>query len=57
MVENKTYQVTEDETKQKYYVLNMFPYPSGAGLHVDIRWDTSLRTFMPVTNVCKVSMS
>lgn len=24
----------EDETKQKYYVLNMFPYPSGAGLHV-----------------------
>ena len=33
-VENKTYQVTEDETKQKYYVLNMFPYPSGAGLHV-----------------------
>ena len=33
-VERKTYQVTEDETKQKFYVLNMFPYPSGAGLHV-----------------------
>ena len=33
-VENKTYQVTEDDTKQKFYVLNMFPYPSGAGLHV-----------------------
>ena len=33
-VENKTYQVTEDESKPKYYVLNMFPYPSGAGLHV-----------------------
>lgn len=33
-VENKTYQVTEDESKQKFYVLNMFPYPSGAGLHV-----------------------
>ena len=33
-VENKTYEVTEDESKQKYYVLNMFPYPSGAGLHV-----------------------
>jgi isoleucyl-tRNA synthetase len=30
-VENKTYQVTEDETKKKFYVLNMFPYPSGAG--------------------------
>ena len=33
-VANKTYHVTEDETKQKFYVLNMFPYPSGAGLHV-----------------------
>ena len=32
--ENKTYHVTEDTNKQKYYVLNMFPYPSGAGLHV-----------------------
>ncbi len=32
--DNKTYQVTEDESKQKFYVLNMFPYPSGAGLHV-----------------------
>ena len=33
-VENKTYQVTEDKDKRKFYVLNMFPYPSGAGLHV-----------------------
>lgn len=33
-VENKTYKVTEDKNKKKYYVLNMFPYPSGAGLHV-----------------------
>ena len=32
--EQNTYQVTEDTTKQKFYVLNMFPYPSGAGLHV-----------------------
>ena len=30
----KTYHVTEDTQKQKFYVLNMFPYPSGAGLHV-----------------------
>ena len=29
-----TYKVTEDEEKKKFYVLNMFPYPSGAGLHV-----------------------
>ena len=32
--ENATYRVEEDETKDKYYVLDMFPYPSGAGLHV-----------------------
>ena len=33
-VEMKTYRVTEDPTRKKFYVLNMFPYPSGAGLHV-----------------------
>lgn len=33
-VENQTYKVVEDPSKKKYYVLNMFPYPSGAGLHV-----------------------
>ncbi len=31
---NKTYQVEADPSKPKYYVLDMFPYPSGAGLHV-----------------------
>ena len=30
----KTYHVEADSTKPKFYVLNMFPYPSGAGLHV-----------------------
>ena len=30
----KTFQVTEDLSRPKYYVLDMFPYPSGAGLHV-----------------------
>ncbi len=33
-VEEKTYKVAEDKSKPKFYVLNMFPYPSGAGLHV-----------------------
>ena len=33
-VEMNTYRVIEDKNKKKYYVLNMFPYPSGAGLHV-----------------------
>lgn len=30
----KTYHVEPDASKEKFYVLNMFPYPSGAGLHV-----------------------
>ncbi len=32
--ENQTYKITEDPNKEKFYVLDMFPYPSGAGLHV-----------------------
>jgi len=32
--EEKTYKVVEDSDKQKFYILDMFPYPSGAGLHV-----------------------
>ena len=33
-VESGIYRVVEDDKKKKFYVLNMFPYPSGAGLHV-----------------------
>ena len=33
-VAQQTYKVTEDKNRKKFYVLNMFPYPSGAGLHV-----------------------
>ena len=33
-VDHQTYKVTEDASKPKFYVLDMFPYPSGAGLHV-----------------------
>ena len=32
--DNKVYKVSNESTKPKYYVLDMFPYPSGAGLHV-----------------------
>ena len=32
--ENNTYKTEVDKTRPKYYVLDMFPYPSGAGLHV-----------------------
>ena len=33
-LENKTFRTGEDPDKPKYYVLDMFPYPSGSGLHV-----------------------
>ncbi len=33
-IDNKTYKVGIDKSKPKFYVLDMFPYPSGAGLHV-----------------------
>ena len=32
--DNEIYKVTEDPSRKKFYVLDMFPYPSGAGLHV-----------------------
>ena len=32
--ENKTFKTLDDYTKEKFYALDMFPYPSGAGLHV-----------------------
>ncbi len=32
--ENEVFKVVEDSSKQKLYILDMFPYPSGAGLHV-----------------------
>ncbi|MBZ2404562.1 leucine--tRNA ligase [Liquorilactobacillus hordei] len=32
--EHKTFKTTEDESKANYYALDMFPYPSGQGLHV-----------------------
>ncbi|MEL6971129.1 MAG: class I tRNA ligase family protein, partial [Bacteroidota bacterium] len=32
--ERGTYRVSNDDSRPKYYVLDMFPYPSGAGLHV-----------------------
>ena len=32
--ENQTFKAENDSDKEKFYVLDMFPYPSGAGLHV-----------------------
>ena len=33
-LKNKTFKTPDDHTKPKYYILDMFPYPSGSGLHV-----------------------
>ena len=32
----QTYKVEEDTSKPKFYALDMFPYPSGAGLHLSL---------------------
>ena len=32
--EHQTFKTNEDSSEPKYYILDMFPYPSGAGLHV-----------------------
>ena len=32
--QNQTFRATDDVSKPKYYVLDMFTYPSGAGLHI-----------------------
>ncbi len=40
--ENKTFYVDEDKDKEKFYVLDMFPYPSGVGLHIGhTKWYTA----------------
>ena len=48
-----TYRVTEDSSKEKFYVLDMFPYPSGAGLHVGHPLGISLLMCMHVICVIK----
>ena len=55
-VENGTYRVVEDKNRKKFYVLNMFPYPSGAGLHVGHPLATSPLTSMHATSVFRDTM-
>lgn len=38
----KVFEVSEDSKKEKYYVLEMFPYPSGSGLHMGHAWNYTI---------------
>ena len=51
----KTYHVEADDTKKKFYVLNMFPYPSGPDCTWDTRSDILLQTSMHATNAHAVT--
>ena len=42
--ENKTYKVETDPSRPKFYVLDMFPYPSGAGLHLPTALKSCIET-------------
>ena len=55
--EKGVYRVSNKSDKQPFYVLDMFPYPSGAGLHVGHPLGISLAISTAVTNACRASMS
>ena len=54
-VKMETYRVVEDETKKKFYVLNMFPYPAVRAFTSVIRWVTLPATSMPATSVSRAT--
>ena len=53
--DNHTFKTGTDADKPNFYALDMFPYPSGAGLHVDIQKDTLRLIFLAALNVLKVT--
>ena len=46
--DNEVFKTEINKDKPKYYVLDMFPYPSGAGLHVGHPWLHSKRHILPL---------
>lgn len=46
--EEKTYRAIDDDGRPKYYCLEMFPYPSGSGLHVG-----HLKNYVPIDTFCR----
>ena len=55
-VDNKTYKVVEDESKKKFYVLNMFLIRRELDFMLVTRWATLPAIFMLVTNACRAIM-
>ena len=55
--ENKTYKKVDDPSKAKFYALDMFPYPSGAGLHVGHPEGYTATDILSRLNECKAIMS
>ena len=54
--DNKTFKTSDNLGQKKFYALDMFPYPSGAGLHVGTQKVTQLLILYLDINVCKVIM-
>ena len=55
--DHHTFKTGTDASKPKFYALDMFPYPSGAGLHVGTQKATQQQISLAVSNVRKVTMS
>ena len=55
--DHHTFKTGTDASKPKFYALDMFPYPSGAGLHVGPQKATQQQISSAVSNVRKATMS
>ena len=56
IADNKTFKTSDNLGQKKFYALDMFPYPSGAGLHVGHPEGYTATILYLDINVCKVIM-